>query len=89
MSDGIIVAMITGCFGILVALVQKGRRENSRDHGIVAEKLEQLKYGIEDVDADIQVLEAKFDGHINDHAVGAFGSNGNKSAKRKKQKTLS
>ena len=83
MSDAILVAIITGCFGILVALVQKGRRENSRDHGIVAAKLEQLQYGIEDVDADIQILEAKFDGHINDHALGNFSENGNKSKKRK------
>lgn len=83
MSDAITVAVITGCFGILVALVQKGRHENTRDHGIVAEKLEQLQYGIEDVDADIQILEAKFDGHINDHALGSFSENGNKSTKRK------
>lgn len=88
MNDAILVAIITGCFGILVALVQKGRRENSRDHGIVAAKLEQLQYGIEDVDADIQVLEAKFDGHINDHAVGAFNSIGNAAEKGKKKEKV-
>lgn len=84
MSDAILVAVITGFFGILIALVQKGRRENIRDHGHVVEKLEQLRYGIEDVDADIQILEAKFDGHINDHAVGRFEESGTKRKSKKK-----
>ncbi|MGA1712954.1 MAG: hypothetical protein ACO4CS_16845 [bacterium] len=87
MSDAILVAVITGFFGILIALVQKGRRENIRDHGYVVEKLEQLRDGIEDVDADIQILEAKFDGHINDHAKGTFegGKKKGKVAARKKK----
>jgi hypothetical protein len=51
------------------------------------EKLEQLRDGIEDVDADIQILEAKFDGHINDHAKGSFegGKKKGKVAARKKK----
>lgn len=84
MNDTILVAVITGFFGILIALVQKGRRENIRDHGHVVEKLEQLRYGIEDVDADIQILEAKFDGHINDHAVGRFEESGTQRKSKKK-----
>ena len=74
MSDTILVAVITGCFGILIALVQKSRKENTRDHGIVAERLESLREDIHDIDADIAVIEAKIDGHINDHAVGLLGS---------------
>lgn len=91
MSDAVTVAVITGCFGILVALVQKGRKENNRDHGIVAEKLSHIKSKIENVEADVMhidmdlgVIESKIDGHINDHAHGTFEQTGN-SRKKKKQ----
>lgn len=70
MEQAILPAVITGCFGILIALVQKSRKENTRDHGIVAERLEALREDIHDIDTDIAVIEAKIDGHINDHAVG-------------------
>jgi hypothetical protein len=70
MEQAILPTIITGCFGILIALVQKSRKENIRDHGIVAERLEALREDIHDIDADIAVIEAKIDGHINDHAVG-------------------
>lgn len=56
MSEAIIVAVITGGFGLLVALVQKGRKENSTDHQTVVKTLERV--------------EGKIDTHINDHARG-------------------
>lgn len=70
MNDAILVAIITGCFGILVALVQKGRKENVRDHGYVVERLDALHNDIQYVDEDLGIIEAKIDGHINDHVVG-------------------
>lgn len=91
MSDAILATIITGCFGILVALVQKGRKENNRDHGIVAEKLSQIKEKVEHVEADVMhidmdlgVIESKIDGHINDHAHGVFEQT---SVARKKKKS--
>lgn len=73
MNSAILPTIITGCFGILIALVQKSRKENIRDHGIVAERLQALREDIHDIDADLVVIEAKIDGHINDHAVGSVG----------------
>lgn len=86
MNDAVLVAIITGCFGILVALVQKSRKENVRDHGYVVERLDALHEDIHDIDADLEIIEAKIDGHINDHAVGVFGEDGNERKKKKKSK---
>lgn len=86
MNDAILVAIITGCFGILVALVQKGRKENVRDHGYVVERLDALHDDIHGIDVDLDVIEAKIDGHINDHAVGVFGEDGDSGKKKKKHK---
>jgi hypothetical protein len=61
-------AAVTGAFSVLALLIEKGRRENVRDHGFVKESLDSLKEDIADIDADISVVEAKIDAHINDHA---------------------
>ena len=65
--ESIWAAVIAGAFGILAILVEKGRRENVRDHGYVAEKLDALKEDIADIDSDIANVENKIDGHLNDH----------------------
>jgi len=65
--DATWAAVVTGAFGLLMWLVEKGRRENIRDHGIVREQLLDLKADIADIDADINVVEKKIDGHLNDH----------------------
>ena len=52
-------------------LIEKGRRENVRDHGFVKDRLDAIKEDIADIDTDISVLEAKIDTHIIDHQVGA------------------
>jgi hypothetical protein len=54
----IVVALIGAVSVILVALVEKGRRENKNDHNLVVESLSRI--------------ETKIDGHINDHAKGEF-----------------
>ena len=58
MSDGVLIALISGGFGVLVAMIEKMRRENSRDHGFNAGKLDRI--------------ESKIDGHVTDHAKGWF-----------------
>jgi hypothetical protein len=60
-------AAVTGAFSILALLIEKGRRENVRDHGLVKERLDALREGIEDIDADVDYIAAKLDGHIEDH----------------------
>lgn len=71
--EAIIVAFIGLVGSILVVLVEKGRKENARDHGIVANKLEKIKSAIEDIDSDVAHIEAKLDNHLSDHIVGSFG----------------
>lgn len=54
MSPELSAAIVTGGFLVLVALIERGRRQNNRDHGENAAKLDRI--------------ENKIDGHINDHA---------------------
>jgi|DEB0MinimDraft_3_1074331.scaffolds.fasta_scaffold24109_3 hypothetical protein len=63
MSTPVIVALITGGFGIIVALIQSSRRENKRDHGVVADSLRQIH-------KDIHRVGDKVDRHITWHAEG-------------------
>lgn len=68
--DATWAAIVTGAFGLLMIMIEKGRRENNRDHGFVQEKLDSLKEDIKDIDEDVAHIEAKLDTHIRDHAVG-------------------
>ena len=56
MTEAVLVALITGGFAVLVALIQKGRKENATDHATVVRTLERV--------------ENKIDEHIGDHARG-------------------
>lgn len=63
MSTPVVVALITGGFGIIVALIQSSRKENKRDHGVVADSLRQIH-------KDIHRVGDKVDRHITWHAEG-------------------
>lgn len=76
--EAVIVALIGVVGSILVVLVEKGRKENSRDHGIVASKLEVIRHAIEDIDSDVAHIESKLDDHLNDHANSFFSKGSNK-----------
>jgi len=52
MSTGIIVAVIAGGFSVLVALIQRAKKENHADHGIVQRALGRI--------------EGKLDAHMED-----------------------
>ncbi len=54
----IVVALITALGAVLVSLLQKGRKENKEDHGLVVKALGRIEY--------------KIDEHIVDHARGEF-----------------
>lgn len=58
MSDGVFIAVITGGFGLLGAMLEFARRQNAADHGEVSKSLGRI--------------ETKIDTHINDHAKGEF-----------------
>jgi hypothetical protein len=68
--DATWAAVVTGAFALLMLLIEKGRRENVRDHGYVAKKLDDLKEDIKDIDEDVSHIEAKLDTHIRDHITG-------------------
>ena len=67
--DATWAAVVTGAFGLLMFLIEKRRRENVRDHGYVAQKLDALKEDIADIDGDIAVFEHKLDAHLKDPKV--------------------
>lgn len=54
MSSEVAAAVVTGGFLVLIALIEKGRRDNNRDHGQNSDKLDRI--------------EEKLDEHIGDHA---------------------
>ena len=70
----VIAAIITGAFGLLTIIVEKGRRENVRDHGFVKDKLDNLLVSINNIDEDVAHIEDKLDTHIHDHLTGALGN---------------
>lgn len=63
MNTPVIVALITGAFGIVIALIQSARKENREDHAVVAESLKA-------VHKEIHRVGQKVDRHINWHAEG-------------------
>jgi len=71
--EAIIVALIGVVGTVLAIMVEKGRKENSRDHGIVADKLETIKSAIEDIDTDVAHIESKLDSHLSDHTIASLG----------------
>lgn len=54
MSPELSAALASGGFLVLIALLEKTRRENNRDHGHNSDKLDRI--------------EVKLDDHIADHA---------------------
>lgn len=56
MSEAVLVAVISGGFGVIGILIQRSRKENRTDHGMVVEGLKRV--------------EDKVDEHIRDHAKG-------------------
>ena len=56
--EAIIVALISLVGGVLVALIQRNRKQEKAEHGMVMQTLTRV--------------ETKIDGHISDHAKGEF-----------------
>lgn len=60
MDVGIAGVIIAGVFSVLVALIQKTRKENKQDHNMVYESLQNLHEDVRDVGT-------KLDNHIDWH----------------------
>ena len=63
MSDAVLVAIITGGFGLVGSMIALLAKANRREHAENGGKLDQLLRGHDRI-------ESKIDGHINDHAKG-------------------
>jgi len=59
-----IIGSVVGGISLILANLVGFRRENRKDHAIVLNKLENLN-------ASVEKLDTKFEGHITDHARGA------------------
>lgn len=70
MSDPVLTTLLAGGFSVLVALIEVMRRQNNRDHGINATKLDALAERQRDTTNAVKRVETKVDTHINDHARG-------------------
>lgn len=53
MADGILIALISGGFSLVVAWIHRGFKRQHDDHGIIADSLDRI--------------EQKIDRHIEDH----------------------
>jgi hypothetical protein len=60
MDASIVAVVITGVFSVLVALIQKTRKENKQDHNLVYETLQNLH-------EDVRSVGEKLDDHIDWH----------------------
>lgn len=61
--EAVVVAVVTGVFAVLVILVEKGRKENKRDHGNVMDRLDLVS---SEIRKDIRQVRYE----LNDHANG-------------------
>jgi len=78
MESSIVVAIIGFVGAIIVALIQKSRKENKEDHNIVAQLLEVVHHDVTKVEDKLDHVEIKLDNHILDHKT-------NKNLKSKEQ----
>lgn len=63
MSELIVAAVITGCFGVLVAVIQRGHKRNSREHMENAGRLDSILVAT-------GRIEEKIDEHLANHKDG-------------------
>lgn len=67
MESSIVVAIIGLVGAVIVALIQKSRRENKSDHNIVAQLLEVVHHDVSKVEDKLDHVEEILDNHISEH----------------------
>ena len=60
--EAVLVAVVTGVFAILAILVEKGRKENKRDHGNVMDRLDLVS---SEIRKDIRQVRYEVTEHVN------------------------
>jgi len=66
--EAVVVAVIGGAFTILAILVEKGRKENQRDHNNVMDRLDLVS---SEIRKDIRQVRSDLSDHVNGPAHGA------------------
>lgn len=56
----VLVALVSGAFGVIVALIERTRRQNTREHGETAQRIDWVLRAIGRV-------EHKIDRHVDEH----------------------
>jgi len=67
MESSIVVAIIGLVGAVIVALIQKSRKENKADHNVVAQLLEVVHHDVTKVEDKLDTVRVKLDNHISDH----------------------
>ena len=60
--EGVLVAVIGGVFAVLTVIIQKGRKENIRDHGNVMDRLDLVS---SEIRKDIRQVRYEVTEHVN------------------------
>lgn len=69
METPILVAIISLVGGVIVALIQQGRKENKKDHNIVANILNNVHKDVVKVENKLGHVEDKLDAHVKEHVI--------------------
>lgn len=70
MNEALLTTVVAGGFSVLVAFIEVMRRQNNRDHGANAAKLDFIAEQQRDTHKSVERVEAKIHEHISDHAKG-------------------
>jgi hypothetical protein len=70
MSQGLWASVVTGGFGVVIALLSLLAKANKREHGENSNKLDRVLEATLHLKDGQTRVESKIDGHINDHAKG-------------------
>ena len=70
MSDGVLIALIGGGFGLVGTMITVLAKQNKREHAENGGKLDSIIEATENLKNGHTRIETKIDGHINDHARG-------------------
>ena len=62
LMEAVLVAVIGGVFGILAVIIQRGRKENLRDHGNVMDRLDLVS---SEIRKDIRQVRYEVTEHVN------------------------
>ena len=60
--EGVLVAVIGGVFAVLTVIIQRGRKENIRDHGNVMDRLDLVS---SEIRKDIRQVRYEVTEHVN------------------------